>query len=71
VADLVGLELGARAGFAPQAAVSLWQKMGREAGDGSGLAFLSTHPNGPDRLRRLEENIPRVEPLYRQALARR
>jgi Zn-dependent protease with chaperone function len=70
-ADLVGLELGARAGFAPQAAVSLWQKMGRESGDGSGLAFLSTHPTGPDRLRRLQDNIPRVEALYRQALARR
>ena len=51
--------------------MSLWQKMGREAGDSGGLAFLSTHPNGPDRLRRLEENIPRVEALYRQALARR
>jgi Zn-dependent protease with chaperone function len=70
-ADLVGLELGARAGFAPQAAVSLWQKMGREAGEGSGLAFLSTHPNGPDRLRRLQENIPRVRGLYEQAVARR
>lgn len=70
-ADLVGLELGARAGYNPQAAVSLWEKMDRAAGGGGGTAFLSTHPSGPERMRRLKENIPRVEGLYRQALARR
>jgi Zn-dependent protease with chaperone function len=70
-ADLVGLEMGARAGFDPHAAVTLWEKMGREAGNGGGPAFLSTHPTGPDRLRRLEQNIPRVEGLYQQAIARR
>ena len=69
-ADLVGLEMGARAGFNPQAAISLWQKMDREAGS-NGFAFLSTHPSGPDRMRRLEDNVPRVEGLYRQAIARR
>jgi Zn-dependent protease with chaperone function len=70
-ADLVGLELGARAGYNPQAAVTLWEKMGRASGEGSGLAFLSTHPAGPDRMHRLQENVPRVEGLYREALARR
>ena len=70
-ADLVGLELGARAGFNPQASVTLWEKMGRESGNSGGTAFLSTHPSGPDRMRRLQENIPRVEGLYRQAIARR
>lgn len=70
-ADLVGLELGARAGYNPEAAVSLWDKMDRAAGGGGGTAFLSTHPSGPERMRRLKENIPRVEGLYRQALARR
>jgi Zn-dependent protease with chaperone function len=69
-ADLVGLELGARAGFDPHAATSLWTKMDRVAGSSGGLAFLSTHPSGPDRMRRLAQNIPRVEGLYRQALAR-
>ena len=69
-ADLVGLEMGARAGYDPQAAVTLWQKMDRVAGSG-GSAFLSDHPSGPDRLRRLQENIPRVESLYRDAIARR
>ncbi len=70
-ADLVGLELGARAGFNPQAALSLWDKMARASGGGGGPAFLSTHPTGPDRMRRLQENIPRVEGLYRQAMGNR
>ena len=70
-ADLVGLEMGARSGFQPQASVTLWEKMGRAAGRGGTPGFLSTHPTGPDRLRRLQENIPRVQDLYRQAVARR
>ncbi len=70
-ADLVGLEMGARTGFQPRASVSLWQKMGQASNRGDGPAFLSTHPTGPDRQGRLQENIPRVEPLYQQAIARR
>lgn len=70
-ADLVGLEMGARAGFDPRAAVTLWEKMGRASEGGNGPGFLSTHPTGPDRLRRLQDNIPRVDGLYRQAIARR
>ena len=70
-ADLVGLEMGARSGFNPHASVSLWQKMSQASNRGDGPAFLSTHPTGPDRQARLKENIPRVESLYRQAVARR
>lgn len=67
-ADLVGLELAARAGYNPQAAVSLWEKMGRASGNqGGGLSFLSTHPSGPERIRELQRNVPRVEGLYQQA----
>ena len=65
-ADLVGLELAARAGYDPQAAVSLWQKMGQATGNG-GIGFLSTHPTGPDRIRELEQNVPRVQGLYLQS----
>jgi len=68
-ADLVGLELAARAGFDPQASMSLWQKMAQATGGGNGPAFLSTHPTGPDRMRRLQDNIPRVRGLYQQAIA--
>ena len=65
-ADLVGLELAARAGYDPQAAVTLWRKMGEATGSG-GVGFLSTHPTGPERIRELEQNVPRVEGLYRAA----
>jgi Zn-dependent protease with chaperone function len=70
-ADLVGLELAARAGFRPDASISLWEKMGRASGGNGGPAFLSTHPTGPDRIERLRQNVPRVRGLYQQAIARR
>jgi Zn-dependent protease with chaperone function len=66
-ADLVGLELAARGGYDPQAAVSLWKKMGQASKNQGGLSFLSTHPSGPDRIAKLEANVPKVEGLYRAA----
>ena len=64
-ADLVGLEMAARAGYHPQAGVTRWQKMGEATGGGGGgLAFLSTHPSGPQRIRELEHNVPKVQSLY-------
>ncbi|QIL45576.1 M48 family metallopeptidase [Acidovorax sp. HDW3] len=64
--DLVGLELAARAGFNPQASVTLWQKMSQASG-GEGFGFLSTHPTGPDRIHELQANLPKVQKLYEQA----
>lgn len=69
-ADLVGLEIAARAGYDPKASVTLWQKMGKASGGSGGkgaLSFLSTHPSGPERIRQLEANVPKVDKLYRQA----
>jgi len=67
-ADLVGLELAARGGYNPEAAVVLWEKMARaREGKGQPLSFLSTHPTGPDRIKRLQENVPKVRTLYEQA----
>ena len=68
-ADLVGLELAARAGFDPQASVALWRKMQQVTGKG-GIGFLSTHPSGPDRIRELQRNLPKVQPLYEAARGR-
>jgi Zn-dependent protease with chaperone function len=65
-ADLVGLELAARSAYQPRASVSLWQKMSANGG-GSSASFLSTHPSGPDRIRQLEANLPKVQGLYEQA----
>jgi Zn-dependent protease with chaperone function len=66
-ADLVGLELAARAGYDPRASVTLWEKMGKVAGDSSSLSFLSTHPSGPDRIAKLQASIPSVMRLYEAA----
>lgn len=69
-ADLVGMEIAARAGYDPHAAVSLWQKMSR-AGKGSPPQWLSTHPSDASRIAQLERNLPRVLPLYERATPRR
>ena len=69
-ADLVGLEIAARAGYNPQASVSLWTKMVNVKG-GAGAAgsssFLSTHPAGPERIQQLQANLPKVQGLYQRA----
>lgn len=65
-ADLVGLELAARAAYQPHASVTLWEKMSKASG-GGGIGFLSTHPTGPDRIQTLEANVPKVIKLYEQA----
>ncbi len=62
-ADRIGVELAARAGFDPRAAVSLWQKMGRVAGGGP-PQWLSTHPSGETRIRDLQDYSTRVMPQY-------
>ena len=65
-ADLIGLELAARAGYKPEAAISLWQKMA-SASNGAPPAFLSTHPSAQGRIETLRATIPKVQPLYEQA----
>jgi predicted Zn-dependent protease len=65
-ADLVGLELAARAGFNPQSGVTLWQKMAA-ASKGAPPQFLSTHPSGPTRIKDIDANIPKVAGLYARA----
>ncbi|HEX5476220.1 MAG TPA: M48 family metallopeptidase [Burkholderiales bacterium] len=61
-ADQIGIELAARAGYDPQAALSLWDKMGKLGG--SPPEFLSTHPSPEHRAERLRELRAKVEPLY-------
>jgi len=65
-ADLVGLEIAARAGYQPEASVSLWKKM-LAASHNSGPSFLSTHPSGANRIEEMEANLPKVQHLYEQA----
>jgi predicted Zn-dependent protease len=65
-ADLIGMELAARAGYDPHAGVTLWKKMAA-ANKGAPPQFMSTHPSGPTRIRDIEVNLPKVEPLYARA----
>jgi predicted Zn-dependent protease len=65
-ADRMGVELSARAGFDPRAAVSVWQKMAK-VGGGKGPEFLSTHPSAESRIKDLEDYSARVLPLYEQS----
>lgn len=67
-ADRIGIELAARAGYDPQAAVSLWQKM-EALGNGGSPAFLSTHPSTDARIRDLRELAVQTQPLYQEARA--
>lgn len=62
-ADLVGMELAARAGFDPRAGVTLWQKMAA-ANKGAPPQWLSTHPSSSSRITDIEANLPQVMPLY-------
>jgi predicted Zn-dependent protease len=65
-ADRIGVELAARAGFDPNAAVSLWEKMGKLAG-GQPPKWLSTHPPHGDRISDLRAYAAKVMPLYAAA----
>jgi predicted Zn-dependent protease len=69
-ADLIGMELAARAGYDPQAGITLWQKMGQVA-KGAAPPWLSTHPSGEDRLTRIRAALPQVAGLYEKAKAKR
>ncbi|MGO8381602.1 M48 family metalloprotease, partial [Rhizobium ruizarguesonis] len=56
-ADLIGLELAARAGYNPNAAITLWQKMA-QASQSAPPEFMSTHPASSSRIAALEAAIP-------------
>jgi predicted Zn-dependent protease len=62
-ADLMGLELAARAGYNPNAAATLWQKMEKSGGSGP-PEFLSTHPAPGNRQSTLRNLAPRYMGLY-------
>nr|UOP05719.1 M48 family metallopeptidase [Conchiformibius kuhniae] len=65
-ADIGGMRLMAQAGYHPQAAISLWQKMNRLRDNNNTIVkILSTHPTHNDRIRNLQNELPRVLPLYR------
>ena len=69
-ADLIGMEIAARAGYDPAAGITLWQKMAQVA-RGAPPTWLSTHPSNEDRVRRMKAAIKDVAKLYERAKANR
>jgi predicted Zn-dependent protease len=64
-ADRIGIELAAKAGYNPRAAVTLWQKMAKVGGKGP-PEFLSTHPAPQNREKKLGELVPEMMPYYEE-----
>jgi predicted Zn-dependent protease len=64
-ADRIGIELAAKAGYDPRAAITLWQKMAKVGGKGP-PEFLSTHPSPENREKKLAEFVPQMMPYYEQ-----
>jgi len=67
--DLIGLDLMAKAGFAPQQSVSLWQAMAKASGGNQPMEFLSTHPSNEHRINDLNKNMASAKSSYNQARA--
>jgi predicted Zn-dependent protease len=70
-ADLIGLDLAARAGFDPRAGITLWRKMEQlkaQGGSGAPLPFLSTHPGGDQRIADMQRHMNVLLPVYSRAV---
>ncbi len=65
-ADLVGMDIAARAGYDPRAGVTLWQKMSA-ASKGAPPQWMSTHPSGPSRIKEIQAHLKEALPLYERA----
>jgi predicted Zn-dependent protease len=68
-ADLVGMDVAARAGYDPRAGVVLWQKMAA-ASKGQPPQWLSTHPNHGTRIDEIRRNLEKVMPVYARAVGK-
>ncbi|HPU52020.1 MAG TPA: M48 family metallopeptidase, partial [Burkholderiaceae bacterium] len=68
-ADLVGLDVAARAGYDPRAAIRVWEKMGA-ASKGAPPQWMSTHPAGASRINEIRRHLDETLPLYARARGR-
>lgn len=71
-ADLGGLKLMAQAGYNPEAAITVWTKMNQENDNNNAAnAILSTHPTNNARIELIRQELPKVMPIYQQAIAKK
>jgi len=63
-ADRIGIELAAKAGYDPRAAITLWEKMAKVSGGTGQADFLSTHPAPEKRMESLAALVPQMMPYY-------
>ncbi len=63
-ADLVGLDISARAGYDPRAGIALWNKMAALDQSGAPIDLLSTHPGGANRIQQIQDHMNVLLPLY-------
>jgi predicted Zn-dependent protease len=68
-ADIIGVDLMAKAGFDPKQSVSLWQKMEQATQGQQPIEFMSTHPAHATRIQNLEQHMPQAMGLFQQAQA--
>ncbi|MCX7097027.1 MAG: M48 family metallopeptidase [Methylococcales bacterium] len=68
-ADIIGVDLMARAGFDPRQSIVLWQKMDQASQGQQPVEFLSTHPAHATRIQNLQQHMPQAMALYQQAQA--
>ena len=70
-ADLIGLQLMAKAGYDPKAAIDFWQKFGSDGSQDFLASITSTHPCGADRIAALEEHLDEARTIYEQSAEKR
>lgn len=68
-ADIIGVDLMAKAGFDPRQSIGLWQRMEQATQGQSPSEFLSTHPSHETRIQDLENHMPQAMGLFQQAQA--
>ena len=68
-ADIIGVDLMAKAGFDPRQSITLWQKMEQASQGQQPIEFMSTHPAHATRIQSLEQHMPQAMGLWQQAQA--
>jgi predicted Zn-dependent protease len=66
-ADIIGVDLMARAGFDPRQSINLWLLMDKASQGRQPVEFMSTHPSHATRIQDLEQHMPQAMGLYQQA----